>query len=98
MKNYDRRLRALENAKRIEIDDAAFRKRVAEVEQIFESYAAEYNSERERQKRAAEYAEIQRIGELRKLAFLNGESIDKFPLPFEKTEVELPEELKKFIE
>lgn len=98
VKNYEKRLKKLEDTKRIEIDDAAFRKRVAEVEQIFESYAAEYNSEQAQRERAAEYAEIQRIGELRKQAFLNGESIDKFPLPFEKTEVELPEELKKFIE
>lgn len=97
VKNYDKRLKALEDTKRIEKDNAAFTERVKKVERLFEAMTEEYNSEQAQRERAAEYAEIQRIGELRKQAFLNGESMDKYPLPFEKTEFELPEELKRFI-
>lgn len=97
LKDYEKRLKKLENIERTKSENAAFYERVKEVKQIFEGIIEEYNSEQEQQKRAVEYAEIQRIGELRKQAFLNGESMDKYPLPFEETEVELPEELKRFI-
>ena len=97
MKNYDKRLKALEDTKRIEKDNAAFTERVKKVERLFEAMTEEYNSEQAQRERAAEYAEIQRIGELRKQAFLNGESMDKYPLPFEKSEYKLPEELQRFL-
>ena len=97
VKNYNKRLKALEDTKRIEKDNAAFTERVKKVERLVEAMTEEYNLEQAQRERAAEYAEIQRIGELRKQAFLNGESMDKYPLPFEKTEFELPEELKRFI-
>ena len=63
---------------------AAIQKAMGEVKAYVDEFSEQYNSEPERQKRAAEYAEVQRIGELRKQAFLNGESMDKYPLPFEE--------------
>lgn len=97
MKDYDKRLKKLENIEGTKSDKAAFSERVKEVEKIFESFEEKYNSEQAQRERAAEYAEIQRIGELRKQAFLNGESMDKYPLPFEKSEYKLPEELQRFL-
>ena len=97
MKDYDQRLKKLENIEGTKSDKAAFSERVKEVEKIFESFEEEYNSEQAKQKRAAEYAEIQRIGELRKQAFLNGENMDKYPLLFNNSNDELPEELRVFL-
>ena len=97
MRQYNRRLNALEAKKRIINDNIALCERVKEVERIIDEIIEEYNSEQEKQKRAAEYKEIQRIGELRKQAFLNGENMDKYPLPFNNSNDELPEELRVFL-
>ena len=63
MKNYDKRLKALEDTKRIEKNNAAFTERVKKVERLVEAMTEEYNSEQAQRERAVEYAEIQRIGE-----------------------------------
>lgn len=97
MKDYNCRLKKLEEKKHITSEKEDLCERVKEVERIFENFEKEYNSDQERQKRAAEYAEIQRIGELRKQAYLNGEKMDKYPLPFDNTNDEMPEELRAFL-
>lgn len=54
-----------------------------EIEEYFKDFDEEYNSSEAQAERRAWYEEIQRIGELRKEAFARGESMDKYPLPFE---------------
>ena len=63
---------------------AEFEERVREVEAIFREYEEEYNSPEAKAKREAEYQELKRIGELRRQAFMRGEPMDKYPLPWEK--------------
>ena len=63
-----------------------FSKNLDELEKIVDKYIEEYNAPEEVAKREAEYQELQRIGALRKAAYLNGESMDVYPLPWEKGE------------
>ena len=55
-----------------------------EIETAMDEIQREYNSPEEIAKREAWYQEVQRIGELRRNAFLNGESMEAYPLPWEK--------------
>jgi hypothetical protein len=82
--NIKARLERLNKQAQERMHSATIPKAMAEVKAYVDEFSEQFNSEPERQKRAAEYAEVQRIGELRKQAFLNGESMDKYPLPFEK--------------
>lgn len=66
------------------LTEAQFRERVREVEDIVNGYIEEYNAPEARAKREAEYRELQRIGALRKAAYDRGESMDAYPLPWER--------------
>lgn len=61
------------------------RRQIAEeVEAIARKYEEEYNRPEAKAKREAEYQEILRIGEQRRAAFMRGEDMDNYPLPWEK--------------
>ena len=60
-----------------------FKMRVAEVREMFDRFRDEYNAPEAVAQRRAEYEELQRIGELRRRAFERGESMDRYPLPWE---------------
>lgn len=66
------------------LTEAQFKERVREVKAYVEEAIEEYNSPEEKAKREAEYKELQRIGELRKAAYLGGEDMDQYPLPWER--------------
>lgn len=66
------------------LTDKEFRERVREVQAYVEEAIEEYNSPEEKAKREAEYRELKRIGELRKAAYLGGEDMDQYPLPWEE--------------
>lgn len=60
-------------------------KRTEEVQEAFEKAAAEYNTPEAIAQREAEYKELQRLGELRRMDFLAGRDMDKeHPLPWAK--------------
>ena len=64
---------------------AEFEARQAEVTAAFEEYQAEYNSPEAKAQRKAEYEELQRLGELRRMDCLCGRDMDKeHPLPWAK--------------
>lgn len=59
--------------------------RQAEITAIFDELAAEYNSPEAKAQRKAEYEELQRLGELRRMDCLMGRDMDKeHPLPWAK--------------
>lgn len=61
--------------------------KVNELEAYFAEIEAKYNSPEEEAKRRAEYEELQRIGELRRMDFYCGRDMDKcHPLPWQKKE------------
>lgn len=64
--------------------EAQFRERVREVEELVQAMTDEYNTPEARAKREAEYQELQRIGAQRKAAYDRGESMDAYPLPWER--------------
>ena len=57
---------------------------VKEMEMLMKEIQDEYNSPEEVKKREAEYQRIQEIGRLRKQAYERGESMDKYPLPWQE--------------
>ena len=64
---------------------AELNKRLDEVQKAFDEVAAEYNSPEAKAQRKAEYEELQRLGELRRMDFLTGRDMDKeHPLPWTK--------------
>ena len=64
--------------------EAQFRERVREVEELVQAMTDEYNTPEAKAKREAEYQELQRIGAQRKAAYDRGESMDAYPLPWER--------------
>ena len=56
---------------------------VKEMEMLMKEIQDEYNSPEETKKREEEYQRIQEIGRLRKQAYERGESMDKYPLPWQ---------------
>lgn len=61
--------------------------KVNELEAYFAELEAKYNSPEEEAKRRAEYEELQRIGELRRMDCLCGRDMDEcHPLPWQKKE------------
>ena len=59
--------------------------KVDELQAAFAEIEAKYNSPEEEAKRKAEYEELQRIGELRRMDCLCGRDMDKcHPLPWQK--------------
>ena len=63
--------------------------RLKEVDIAFEKAQEEYNAPEAVAKREAEYKELQRIGELRRMDFYAGRDMDKcHPLPWQKKDLE----------
>lgn len=55
-----------------------------EVESLLQIFVRQYNSPEAKAEREKKYKELQRISNLRKVSFESGESIDKYPLPWER--------------
>ena len=66
------------------LTEAQFRERVQEVEGYMQAAIEEYNAPEAKAKREAEYQEVQEIGRKRAAAFQRGESMDAYPLPWER--------------
>jgi len=62
---------------------AELEKTQAEIRAVFDEVSAEYNSPEAEARRKAEYEELQRLGELRRMDCLTGRDMDKeHPLPW----------------
>ena len=56
---------------------------VKEMEMLMKEIQDEYNSPEEEKKREEEYQRAREIGRLRQQAYERGESMDKYPLPWQ---------------
>lgn len=76
------------------------RKIMKETRELIDRIMAEYNTPEAEAKRKADYQEICRIGELRRQAYMRGEPMDQYPLPWEKDEEarKKREKLREFFE
>ena len=66
------------------LTDEQFRERCREIREIMQSVEDEYNSDEKQQEREEEYRKVQEIARQRQMAFERGESMDKFPLPWQE--------------
>ena len=78
------RIGILETNYRTVLDEKSFIQASREVETMVNALDEKYNSPEEVAKRKAFYDEVCRIGELRRQAFERGESMEQYPLPWEK--------------
>lgn len=81
-----KRLQKLEEDMNVGHSRLEYEKRVKEVKAVWDKALAEYNSPEEKAKREAWYKECKRIGELRRQAFMRGEPMDNYPMPWEVNE------------
>lgn len=77
-----KRLESIEEKQKRFLDQECLRKTVKEMELWGKERSREYNSPDAIKSREKAYQEVLSIGALRKQAFLNGESMDKYPLPW----------------
>ena len=78
-----KRLQKLEANMKKGVSRLEHEKNIKEVEAIMAELDAEYNSPEAVAEREARYQEAQRIGELRRQAYMRGEPMSKYPLPWE---------------
>ncbi len=65
-------------------EERQFRERCREIREIMQSVEDEYNSGEKQQEREEEYRKVQEIARQRQMAFERGESMDKYPLPWQE--------------
>ena len=87
----------VEKRKTVPRTKAELEKAQAEIRAIFDEIAAEYNSPEAEAQRKAEYEELQRLGELRRMDCLCGRDMDKcHPLPWAEQDREARERRERF--